>query len=109
MEKTWKPITAGILDIVAGGFTVLASIGLIVGGGVTGVVPDVPDFVPALLMGMAIPFLIVGILAIVGGVYALKRKKWGWALTGSILALFPWWVLGVAAIVITILAKNEFE
>ena len=109
MEKTWKPTTAGILDIVAGGFTVLASIGLIVGGGVTGVVPDVPDFVPVLLMSLAVPFLIVGILAIVGGVYALKRKKWGWALTGSILALFPWWVLGVAAIVITILAKNEFE
>ena len=109
MEKTWKPTTAGILDIVAGGFTVITGIGLIVGGGVTGIVPDVPDFVPALLMGLAIPFLIVGILAIVGGVYALKRKKWGWALTGSILALFPWWVLGIAAIVITILAKNEFE
>jgi len=52
---------------------------------------------------------VVWLLAIVGGVYALKRARRGWALTGSIVALFPSWPLGIAAIVFTILAKNEFE
>jgi hypothetical protein len=51
----------------------------------------------------------VGILAIVGGIYALQRKIWGLALAGSIAAFFPSWILGIAAIVLTALSKNEFE
>ena len=31
MEKTWKPIAAGILDIVSGALRVLGAIGVIVG------------------------------------------------------------------------------
>jgi len=46
----------------------------------------------------------------VGGVYALQRKKWGLALVGSIAAFFPpKWILGIAAIVLTVLAREEFE
>jgi len=109
MEKTWKPMVAGILDIVSGAFGLFGSIGLIIGGSITAVVPDVPNFVPALLMGLAVPFAIVAILAIVGGVYALNRKNLGLALAGSIGALFPSWPLGIAAIVFTVMSKNEFE
>ncbi len=109
MKKTWMPTAAGILDIISGAFALIGTFGLIIGGSITGIVPEVPGFVPALLLGLAVPLAVVGILAIVGGVYALKRVKWGWALTGSIVALFPSWPLGIAAIVFTILAKNEFE
>ena len=109
MKKTWMPTTAGILDIISGAFALIGSFFLIIGGSITGLVPDVPGFVPALLLGLAVPLAVIGILAIVGGVCALKRAKWGWALTGSIAALFPSWPLGIAAIVFTILAKNEFE
>lgn len=109
MKKTWMPTAAGILDIVCGAFALIGSFGCVVGGGIVSLVQEVPRFVPALTMAMALPLLIVGILAIVGGVYALKRAKWGLALTGSIVALFPSWPLGIAAIVFTVLAKNEFE
>ncbi len=116
MKKTWMPITAGILDIVSGGIGLIIALlvlagsvtFLIVGGGITGLVPETP-LVLALLAGLAIPMAVVDIFAIVGGVCALKRKKWGWALTGSIAALFPSRPLGIAAIVFTVLAKNEFE
>ena len=66
--------------------------------------------VPALVIRiMAIPTLIADILATVGGIYALKREKWGWALTSSIATLFALWPFGIAAIVFTVMAKNEFE
>ena len=108
-KKTWMPTAAGILDIIAGSFGLILALMLIFMGGVMRFVPDVPSFMWALFMGLAGPFAIIGILAIVGGVYALQRKIWGLALAGSIAAFFPSWPLGVAAIVFTILSKNEFE
>ena len=113
MNKTWKSLVAGILDIVAGVFGLISGLGLILGGavmraGMAGM-GEIPGFMPGLLAGMAIPLVIIAILAIVGGVYALKRKIWGLALAGSIAAFFPSWPLGIAAIVFTILSKNEFE
>ena len=105
MEKTWKPTTAGILCIIAGSIAVLAGIvvallGLFVGG-----------FFGLPWPGLfGIPSLIFGILAIVGGIFALKRQVWGLALTGSICALFgPWVILGLLAIIFVSLGKSEFD
>jgi hypothetical protein len=64
-----------------------------------------------ILTALAIPLAILAILAIVGGVYALRRKVWGLALAGSIASLFaPYFLLlAIAAIVFTALSKKEFE
>jgi len=108
-KKTWMPTTAGILDIVAGSFGLIFSLMFVFMGGILRAVPDVPPFMGPVFMGMAGPFIILSILAIVGGIYALQRKIWGLALAGSIAAFFPSWPLGAAAIVFTALSKNEFE
>jgi hypothetical protein len=109
-NKTWMPTTAGILDIISGGFGLICSFMFIFMGGVMRFVPDVPAYLWPLFMAMAGPFAIIGILAIIGGIYALQRKIWGLALAGSIAAFFlPSWLLGVAAIIFTALSKNEFE
>jgi hypothetical protein len=109
-KKTWMPMTAGILDIVAGGFGLLFALMFILMGGVMRFAPDVPTLIWPVFTAFAVPFAIVAILAIVGGVYALRRKLWGLALAGAIAAFFtPSWILGVAAIVFTALSKNEFE
>jgi len=109
-NKTWMSMVAGILDIVAGSLDVILAIALIFVGGLMRFVPDIPPYLFSIFTALALPFAIVGILAIVGGIYALQRKIWGLALAGSIAAFFtPSWVLGVAAIVFTALSKNEFE
>jgi len=115
MEKTWMPTVAGILDIIAGVFGLFGGIGVAIasgflsalGRGFTGAL-----YMPVVsfnLMMVAIPIIIIGILAIVGGVYALVRRMWGLALAGSIAAFIPSWPLGVAALILTTLSKNEFE
>ncbi len=113
MQKTWKPTVAGILDIISGVFGLTSFIGLIIGiiviSGAPYVTGPIPWFVPAVLWIIAIPTLIVGILALVGGIYAVQRKRWGWALTGSIAAILAAIPLGIAAIVFTALSKDEFE
>lgn len=110
-EKTWMSMTAGILDIICGTWQLFIAFIFTFLGGVLRVVANLPPMVAPLLAVLAIPFTILGILAIAGGVYALRRKVWGLALAGSIVSLFSlhFFILGIAAIVFTALAKNEFE
>jgi hypothetical protein len=49
------------------------------------------------------------LLAIAGGIFAIQRKRWGWALAGSIAAAINPLPLGIVAIVLVILSKNEFS
>jgi hypothetical protein len=49
------------------------------------------------------------VIAIVGGVYSLKRKAWGLAPAGSICALSGYFILGLLAIIFVAMGKNEFE
>lgn len=121
MEKTWKPMVAGILDIISGAVGLVAVVGLIIAIGVTGgsaYFPGkgaIPEFVPSLLTGIAVPLAILSILSLVGGIYAVQRKIWGLALAGSIAAIFASIPLlgglpvGITATILTALSKNEFE
>jgi hypothetical protein len=88
---------------------IILAIALIFVGVLMRFVPDMPPYLVPIFTALALPFAIVGILAIVGGIYALRRKIWGLALAGSIAAFFPSWLLGIAAIVLTALSKKEFE
>ncbi|MFC2050176.1 hypothetical protein ACFLTN_03245 [Chloroflexota bacterium] len=118
MEKTWKPTVAGVLDIVAGALSFVGitfafvGVGMLMLGamGETELATGIPaDLILGIVVMLAILAILVDILAIVGGIYALQRKKWGLALAGSIAAFFASWPLGVAAIVFTIISKKEFE
>jgi hypothetical protein len=109
MQKTWMPTVSGILDIIAGSFGLILAFIFVLVGGVMRFIPRVPPYLFPIFTALSLPFAIVGILAIIGGIYALKRKIWGLALAGSIAAFFPSWILGLTAIVLTALSKNEFE
>jgi hypothetical protein len=61
-----------------------------------------------LIMVVSLVFLVFGVVALVGGIYALKRRRWGLALAGSILALFTGGVLGLLSIIFVTLGKKEF-
>jgi hypothetical protein len=73
MEKTWKPVTAGILSILAGVVAVLVGIGDLVKG-------ELARRIVFHIGGEAVGFLlmIIGIVAIVGGSFAIGRRVWGW-------------------------------
>ena len=115
MEKTWKPTVAGILIIIAGSLGLLIGIGIAVGFGLMGtIIGIIPGFPGGLLSLIGIPGIVLGIIAIVGGVYALRRRLWGLALSGAICALFftlplLGWILAILAIIFVALGKGEFE
>ena len=116
MEKTGKPITTGILDIISGALSFFWAISLFIGFAIISgcwVVPGgvgyIPHFVPGVVLGWAIISLIITAVILIGGIYALKRKMWGWALASSILSILAFLPLGIAATVLVAQSKNEFE
>ena len=121
MEKTWKPTTAGILTIIAGCLGIgagvlltLLAIPLGVGGAIAGFLEQA-EILGGLLGGLAgflgvigAGIIGVGIVAIIGGIYALRRRVWGFALAGAILATMTSTPLGILAIIFVVMGKNEF-
>ncbi len=104
MLRVWKSLTAGIMSIIAG------MIGI--GGGA--IVSLMGDFVSKSggIFGFepfGVPTIILGIVAVVGGIFALRRKIWWLAVGGAIFAIPCMPVLGTLAIVFIALADHEFE
>lgn len=118
--QTWRPTTAGILNIVAGAGGVIGGIVLIfygvllnwMGGTYDGGTPywgeATTQFMLALFAILGVVVLIMGILTIIGGVYTLKRKKWGFGLASSIMAILLSVVLGILSTIFIAQSKNEF-
>jgi len=110
-EKTWKPTAAGVLCIIGGAVGLLLCLFLTcialalmgdpsVGGELSINAPIVKFWI---LGGIAI------IIAIVGGICALRRRIWGLALAGSICALVGFGIAGILAIIFVVRGKREFE
>jgi len=59
--------------------------------------------------GLGVFSAILGIIAIIGGVYALKRRLWGLALAGSICGTIIFLPTGIPAIIFTAMGKREFN
>ena len=113
MERTWKPTTAGVLTIIAGTVELIVGIGIatvgVIGGSLIGWLFGV-GLLGGFLSIIGVPLIVLGILAVIGGICALNRRTWGLALAGSICALIgPWAILGLLSIVFVSLGKGEFE
>jgi hypothetical protein len=137
MERTWKPTTAGVLTIIAGAMSIgrgallLALAGLL--GRLSAYTTEISDLIrqwagviipgtidiPAIIteiIGISSTVLIVigaisltfGIISLVGGIQAVRRRAWGLALAGSILAIASSALLGILSIIFVSMGKKEF-
>ena len=118
MNKTWKPTVAGILNVITGSLMLIGSILLIIGylfftSGIT-VIPGIEAYsaawvAPTVIIILAVYTFVIGVLSLIGGIYALQRRKWGLALTGSIAAVFGSQLFGILATIFTSMSRDEFE
>jgi len=137
MEMTWKPTTAGILNIISGAMGIGSGVTTILLSGFIGqlrafsaqisnainewagmwipeatdiqtLISDIVGISSTILLAVGITLLVFGVIALVGGIYALKRERWGLALAGSILAIPSGGILGILAIIFVALGKKEF-
>jgi hypothetical protein len=111
----------GILSIVVGAFEVIGgALATLFAIGLRGFKFSRFPFFPGLPFGgfsinltiaitVGAVLAVLGIIAIVGGISAIRRSSFGLSLAGAICALLPINVFGVLAVIFVSLAKGEFE
>ncbi|MEZ5332888.1 MAG: hypothetical protein R2991_12755 [Thermoanaerobaculia bacterium] len=114
-DKRWMTTTAGVLDILA---AVSALVGLfflvfavcMLGWAAHHEGADVP-MVPMQLLfgGIGLYLSLVFLVALAGGIAALRRGSWGWALAGSIAATLTCVPFGLPALILTVVAEDELR
>jgi hypothetical protein len=111
----------GVLSIVAGAFEINGG-GTMLASAELGVQFRLWDFAlyPGIWFEHIIPvdsplfivmgglLALLGIIAVLGGIWALRRRSFGLALAGAVCVL-PLGILGILAIVCIALARKEFE
>jgi hypothetical protein len=103
MNRRWMTIIAGICSIIGGIF------GIVTGAGAAYWMTWLRTLTGFdWLTGMGAALIVLGIIALIGGIMTLKRKAWGFALTGAICALFPAVWPGVVAIIFVIMGRKAF-
>ena len=115
VERPWKAVAGGVLSIIAGSLhltgwlAVRAILNKLIA---TGYFVDDKPFISAKNVSMVvIPLLVMAVIAIIGGIFALNKKFWAVALLGAICAIFSpaTWILGAASTVLISIAKHEFH
>lgn len=116
-ERTWRPTTGGLLEIMAGAWNLILGLGGVIGGSAfSSLLPTfggVSGGSNAASIGGGAFFVIIGILSIVGGALALSRRGWPVVLAGSIAALIPSpiilpFIMGIFALIFNVLGHKEF-
>jgi hypothetical protein len=113
----------GILSIIAGAFEIIGGALIVVfTAGIRillrlALLPFHPrdwfehiiPVIPSWLIIVGVPLVVLGIIAIIGGISAIRRKSFGLSLAGAICALIPLNLLGLLAVIFVSIAKREFE
>ena len=117
--KSSKPVVAGVLNIIAGALNLLGALCLVyviiimdrgasTWSSSAGLGPMEIEIVRSVLIIVATFSIITGVLPLVGGIFAVQRRKWGLVLAGSIAAVFGSTILGIPALIFTALSREEF-
>jgi len=122
-SNKWMTITGGVLSIVSGALNAIAGLCLMFFGLFFAIfmssLPGINDIDEFDFSGMMVAFALVyvflgiivlvpSIVSIIGGMFALKQRRWGWALAGAICAALNG-IMGIAAVIFISMSKNEFD
>lgn len=106
-QRTWLPTTAGLLMIVSGALNFLLGVFSFVGAGFVPLAFTMPALAgPIFAWGL----IALGVISVIGGIFALRRSSWPVALAGSIAALIPStaFFFGMLSLIFVNLGKPEF-
>jgi hypothetical protein len=99
------PKTAGILEIISSPFVLFTLLYTYYGFSYEGYY----DIATGAVFGVIILLMVViSILPIIGGIYAIKQKNWEIAFIGSIASLL-FCLLGIPAMIFLMISKDQFQ
>lgn len=122
MQNKWS-LVGGVMSIISGGLGILEGLVFMLMGVLFGSLMSLADDASSSRLtaeqfgrifgviygAMGLFILIFGVLALVGGIYAVKKKHWGLALAGAIGGVLSFFPVGIVAVIFTALGKPEFD
>ncbi len=105
-KESAMPVIGGILIIIGAVIELIVGGALAIGGtalfglslGSSGV-----------LVVCGAILVIVAIIALLGGIFALQRKNFGFAVLGGVLALGGWFIPALIGLILVAISKDEFQ
>jgi hypothetical protein len=101
-------MVGGILIIIAGILELITGVSLIAGGSA---LIDFGDFLGLsdILVICGVIWAIVGLVALLGGFFAIKRQHFGLAVLGGILGLGGYFIVALIGLILIAISREEFE
>jgi hypothetical protein len=107
VEKTIMPTIGGIMIIIGALVGITTGAFLVIGA--SWLMPVDITGLSELLAVCGIIAVVIGIIALLGGVFAVQRKAFGFAIVGGILAmLFGWFIFGLIGLILVAVSRKEF-
>jgi len=108
-KKSAMPLIGGIM-IMIGGIIELGYGGLLIAGSAASTsVPMVGDMASGILAACGAIMLLLGLIGLLGGIFAIQRKHFGIAVLGGVLALPGWFIPALVGLILVAVSKDEFE
>jgi len=93
------------MPVIGGVLILLPSLGYLAGGGLIAAGSSVALLPGGVFCGIVL--LLIGILCLLGGIFAIQRKNFGLALVAGILVIPS--ILGLIGLILVIVSKDEFH
>ena len=111
------PTVAGIVTIICGCLAMFGFLALLLFALFFNAIPDIQhelDDFPLFFVQIAFALgalcsLVTALVALFGGISAIQRRRWPWVLAGAISALLICPPLGLAAVILVVLAEGELR
>ena len=108
-------IVGGVMEVIGAAIVVVLGLAVRIVLGPAGLpfswgawVDRLVALAPVWSIIVGLPILALGVVGIVGGVSAIRRKSFGLSLAGAICAL-PSGILGILAVILVCVSRREFR
>lgn len=105
-KETAMPTIGGILIIIGAVLELVVGGALAAGGtALMGITLGASGFITV----CGVILVIMAIIALLGGIFALQRKNFGFAVVGGIMALPGWFIPALIGLILVAVSKDEFR
>jgi len=105
-KESAMPLVGGIL-IIIGGLIELVVGGVLITGGTA--LFDVTMGVSGILAVCGAIFVLLGLIALLGGIFAIQRKHFGLAVVGGVLGLGGYLIFALVGLILVAVSRDEFS
>jgi len=107
-KKGILPVLGGVFVIIAG-LVELISGGILISGGEMLGGFDLGSGFHNILTICGVVWIVLGIVAILGGIFSIQRKHFGLAILGAILGLGGYFIFALIGIILIAVGREDFD